>query len=82
MSRSIEASVRGAVEEAQNSTTGQIDPQIRRMLEDYLRHTWARILAKPTTYLLSDTEMKLLNYYRGKPEYQNETARTAIERCI
>jgi hypothetical protein len=82
MSRSIEASVRKALQEAQNSTTGNIDPQIRRMLEDYLRQTWARIQARPTTYLLSDTEMALLNYYRGKPEYQNETARKAIERCI
>ncbi|ETI28519.1 hypothetical protein G647_00969 [Cladophialophora carrionii CBS 160.54] len=80
MSRTIEVTVRQALQTVQNSSTGEVDERIHQMLEDYLRQTWSRIQAQPDTYVMTDLEFAVLNHFRARAEYQNETARKAISR--
>lgn len=80
MSRTIEVTVRQALQIAQNSSSGQIDQQFVQILENYLRQTWARIRASPETYVMSELEFAVFNHFRARAEFQNETARKAVSR--
>lgn len=80
MSRTIEMTVRQALQIAQNSPTGQVDPQILRILEDYLSQIWQRIQDRPNTYVMNALEFAVFNHYRARTEFQNETARKAVSR--
>lgn len=80
MSRTVAITVRQALRIAQNSPTGQIDPQILRILEAALSQTWRNIQAQPNAYVMSDLEFAVFNHYRARPEFQNETAQKAVSR--
>ena len=80
MSQANENSVQNAIQVAQNSTTGQIDPQSRQILETYLNRVWARIQAEPNTYVMTALEFAVFNRYRARPRYQNSTAQKAVQR--
>lgn len=80
MSRTIEATVRQALQVAQNSETGQIDPRIVQILESYLTQVWRRIQDKPDSYVMTELEFAVFNYFRARSELQNETARKAVSR--
>ncbi len=80
MSRTNEMSVRQALQVAQNSETGQIDPRILRLLETQLVKVWTNIQANPGSYVMTETEFAVFNYFRARSELQNETARKAISR--
>ncbi|KIX07523.1 uncharacterized protein Z518_02176 [Rhinocladiella mackenziei CBS 650.93] len=80
MSRTPKLTVRQALQIAQNSQTGQIDPQILQILEEALAQIWTRIQAQPNTYFMNELEFAIFNRYRGRSEFQNETARKAVSR--
>ena len=80
MSRSLQTRVREALQIAQNSTTGLIDYGSAQSLENYLRETWGRVLAHPNTYIMTELEFAVFNHFRARAEYQNETARKAVQR--
>ncbi|EXJ70616.1 uncharacterized protein A1O5_06687 [Cladophialophora psammophila CBS 110553] len=80
MSRTLEVTVRQALQIAQNSQTGVIDPQILQILENYLSRTWSRIQAEPDTYIMDGLEFAVFNHFRARSEFQNETARKAVSR--
>ena len=80
MPRSNQARVRQALQIAQNSTTGQIDQQSVQTLESFLRETWTRIQAQPTSYVMTELEFAVFNHFRARATYQNETARRAVQR--
>ncbi|KIX97038.1 uncharacterized protein Z520_07152 [Fonsecaea multimorphosa CBS 102226] len=80
MSRTYETTVRQALQMAQNSPTGELDPQILQILENYLTQLWGRIQAQPETYVMTVLEFAVFNLFRARAEFQNETARKAISR--
>ncbi|EXJ79592.1 hypothetical protein A1O3_07871 [Capronia epimyces CBS 606.96] len=80
MSRTVELTVRQALNIAQNSPSGQIDPQILRLLESSLAQIWRNIQAQPNTYVMNDLEFAVFNHFRARSDFQNETARKAVSR--
>jgi len=80
MSRTVEVTVRQALQIAQNSQSGQIDPRILQILEGALNQTWRRIQAQPNSYVMNELEFAIFNRYRARSEFQNETARKAVSR--
>lgn len=80
MSRTVQLSLRNALQIAQNSQSEQIDPRISQILEDALAKIWRNIQAQPNSYIMSELEFAVFNRYRGRPEFQNETARKAVSR--
>jgi len=80
MSRTVEVTLRQALQIAQNSQTDQVDPRILEILEQALARIWSNIQAQPNTYLMTELEFAIFNRYRARPELQNETARKAVSR--
>ncbi|OAP59547.1 hypothetical protein AYL99_06845 [Fonsecaea erecta] len=80
MSRTREMTVRQALQMAQNSSTGELDPQMLEILENYLGEVWNRIQADPDTYVMDGLEFPVFNLFRARSEFQNETARKAVSR--
>jgi len=80
MSRTVVVTIRQALQVAQNSETGQIDPRILQILENALRQIWENIQKQPSTYVMTVLEFAIFNYYRARPELQNEIARKAVSR--
>ena len=72
--------VRQALQVAQNSQTGQIDPRVLQILERELVRIWGRIRAQPNSYVMDGLEFAVFNHYRARSEFQNETARKAVSR--
>jgi len=80
MSRTVQLSLRSALQIAQNSQTEHIDPRITQILEDALAKIWRNVQAQPNSYIMSELEFAVFNRYRSRPEFQNETARKAVSR--
>ncbi|KIW77835.1 hypothetical protein Z517_07668 [Fonsecaea pedrosoi CBS 271.37] len=80
MSRTPQMTVRQALQIAQTSQTGDMDPQVLQILENYLYRLWTRIQAEPDTYIMDQLEFPVFNHFRARSEFQNETARKAIGR--
>ena len=53
-----------ALEIVRNSEPGQAPPEAKRMTDAAIVQLWNRLRAKPDTYIMSDKEFKLFNYYR------------------
>merc|ERR1711939_763792 len=66
MSRTVEITTRQAIQIAQNSQDGHIDPR--------------NLQRQPNTYVMTHLEFAIFNFYRALPELQNETARKAVSR--
>ncbi|KIW44531.1 uncharacterized protein PV06_02992 [Exophiala oligosperma] len=80
MSRTIKITTRQAIQIAQNSENGSIDPIILHLLELALCRIWQNIQSEPDSYVMTQVEFAVFNYHRALPELQNETAREAISR--
>jgi len=80
MSRTVEITTRQAIQIAQNSQDGHIDPRILKILENALCYVWRNIQRQPNTYVMTHLEFAIFNFYRALPELQNETARKAVSR--
>ncbi|KAI1610327.1 hypothetical protein EDD36DRAFT_498208 [Exophiala viscosa] len=80
MSRTVVVTVRQALQVAQNSESGQIDPRILQILENALSHIWENIQKQPNSYVMTVLEFAIFNFYRARSELQNEIARKAVSR--
>jgi hypothetical protein len=80
MSKTVHITVRQALQIAQNTVSGQVDPQVLQILDENLAQIWSRIRAHPDTYIMSGSEFAVFNYFRARSELQNETARKAVQR--
>lgn len=56
------------------------DENLESILKAELDKTWARIQTQPSSYIMNQTEFGIFNRYRSDSRFQNETARSAVER--
>ena len=80
MSRNSKSEVRNALQRAQESESDTLDAATEATLTEELDRIWARIQAQPTSYTMNQTEFGVFNRYRAQSRFQNETARSAVER--
>lgn len=80
MSRTNQHTIRQALQIAQNSHNDNIDRRVIEILEAALAQIWRKIQAQPNSYVMTDLEFGIFNRYRGRREFQNETARKAVSR--
>jgi len=80
MSRTVEVTIRQALQAAQNTPTDQMDPRLLEVLENALTQVWRNIQAQPNAYVMTELEFSVFNFFRARTEFQNETARKAIQR--
>lgn len=53
-----------ALETARESEEGAQDPQVRSILESALSRVWAKIQARPDSYIMTQTEMSVFTYFQ------------------
>jgi hypothetical protein len=58
-------SIKNALEIARNSD-GPLDPALSNYLENELRVLWGRLNSQPDTYVFSNDEFSLYNYFRQR----------------
>ena len=63
-------SVAQALEIARDSPEGAQDPAVVRILEAALSEIWAKIQARPTSYIMTRDEFAVFNYYQSRFEGQ------------
>lgn len=66
-----------AVDIARN-TEGDLDPHVNTYLEGALADIWGRVEANPTTYVFTDDEFAVFNFYRQR--FQGPVAEQAVDR--
>lgn len=71
--------IRGALEIARNSETGDLDAAVRDLLDKAIGEIWERIHQNPTTYILTRDEFAVFNYFIDRFQ-GNELAQAAIQR--
>ncbi|TVY45016.1 Peptide-N4-(N-acetyl-beta-glucosaminyl)asparagine amidase A [Lachnellula occidentalis] len=57
-----------ALEIARDSEDGAQDPTVRNLLETAIAEIWARIEARPTSYVMNREEFAVFNYYQNRFE--------------
>ncbi|EEP80863.1 conserved hypothetical protein [Uncinocarpus reesii 1704] len=58
--------VRRALEAARNNQDGQIDPRVSAILETAIGELWRKIQSQPDSYILTDNEFALFNYFQDR----------------
>lgn len=82
-----EGDFRQALERAQSSEDGHLDPETSDTLETAIRELWRRIERDPSGYVLTRDEFALFNYfrdrYRGSILARNAVARfwNSVQNC-
>lgn len=65
MSEPDHATVQQAIVIAQNATNDNLDQQTKEILTLAIDAIWRRILAHPDTYVLTNLEARVFNYYQS-----------------
>lgn len=74
-----EATVRRALTAAQQSTNGHVDSESSHVLQLALASIWGKIQAAPDSYVMTQLEFGVFNYFRE--QFQDDaTARRAVQR--
>ena len=68
-----------ALEIAKENQNGPVPPPVTAMLEKKISDIWRRIMAQPNTYVLSQEEFSVFNYYRSRYD-NNRVAQDAVAR--
>ncbi|MCJ1242773.1 hypothetical protein MMC14_010782 [Varicellaria rhodocarpa] len=68
-----------ALEIVRNSEPDNVSPNAIAKLESANREIWARIKAKPDSYVMSENEFAVFNFYRG-PFMDSEVGCRAVGR--
>ena len=66
MAQQDAASVSRALDIARNCETGNDDPQAMTILQAAYQTYWEHIQAHPTSYLLTDLEFAVFNYFQER----------------
>ena len=70
---------RQAMDIVHNSETNDIRPEVLQFLQRAIEDLWQHIQAQPDTYIMTQLEFRVFNYFRAR-FVNNSTAQRAIAR--
>ena len=59
-------SILRALQSARNAEDGSITPEVAAILENAIRAIWQRVLSQPDTYILTQEEFTVFNYFQDR----------------